>query len=127
APGAAGLRRRPSARGAPGTAARRPPDLPEPVTCGARPQRPADSSSDQHAPETSTTRTPSTTGESRTVSGGTPEMAPARFGEKCAPRTTSGKSGCLPEPVKGAYGVAARSATPPLDRARPTGRSSRHG
>jgi len=32
-------------------------------------------------------------------------MAPARFGEKCAPRTTSGNSGCLPEPVKSAYGV----------------------
>jgi hypothetical protein len=38
----------------------------------------------------------------------------------CAPRTTTGNGGCLPEPVKSAYGVPSGSATRPLGRTRPT-------
>src|ERR1700733_14843334 len=41
-------------------------------------------------------------------------------GEKCAPQPPSENCGCLPEPVKSAYGVPSGSATPTLDRTRPT-------
>jgi hypothetical protein len=62
--------------------------------------------------------------------GAKPRLEPAKaktFGT-CAVRgevrslTTPEKTGCLPEPVKSAYGVAARWATPTLDGTRPTGR-----
>ena len=43
-----------------------------------------------------------------------------RFRGKSAPRTATENRGCLPEPVKSAYGVPAGSATPPLDRTRLT-------
>jgi hypothetical protein len=49
-----------------------------------------------------------------------PKMAPAWLGEKCAPRTTTRNDGCLPGPAKSAYGVAARWASPTLDRTCPT-------
>ena len=42
------------------------------------------------------------------------------WGESALP-TASGNGGCLPGPVKCAYSVPPGSATPPLDRTRPTG------
>ena len=49
------------------------------------------------------------------------------WGRNALPQAPVLKCGCLPEPVKSAYGVAARWATPTLDRTRPTGAGSGAG
>jgi hypothetical protein len=58
-----------------------------------------------------------------------PERSDSPRRPRCADvrRKSEGRSarndGCLPEPVKSAYGVPSGSATPPPDRTRPTRRA----
>jgi hypothetical protein len=47
------------------------------------------------------------------------------LGRSALPKPPERNAGCLPEPIKSAYGVPSGSATPPLDRTRPTRRQSR--
>jgi hypothetical protein len=51
-------------------------------------------------------------------------LAPARFGEKCVPRTATGKGGNRPEPVKLRPKIFSKSENilvPALDGTRPNG------
>ena len=87
------------------------------------PYRPTRTRQESHAPSLNGDR------QSGTAPGDQDQnMAAIGFGgEVHSPQAPVLKCGCLPEPVKSAYGVAARWATPTPDRTRPTGAGSGAG
>jgi hypothetical protein len=85
------------------------------------PYRPTRTRQESHAPSLNGDRQSRTAPGDKAQHDKTQNMAAIGFGEKCTPQAPALNCECLPEPVKSAYGVAARWAPPTPDRTRPTG------
>ena len=116
--GRRGLARRLPCGGNPARAARRQDRIPGQVRTGNPPQRPRELASANHQ----RSRAPGRRRQAAALSvAGSPRWRLPGSGRSALPEPPARKDGCLPEPVKSAYGVPSGSATPPLDRTRPTG------
>jgi hypothetical protein len=119
-------RRRPSARGRDGRGRQPPVCRPEKVRAWSPPSRTRRLAARERPTTTRTTR-PGAARRGQARPGAASHLESQKKSLAARQRVRGDitphpplNDGCLPEPVKSAYGVPSGSATPPLDRTRPT-------